>query len=147
MIMMECDSNPPSQSSKMDIVDLDGMDAAVLPQPKKKIRKRQKYAIRKLEAQIKNWQIKVDLSQAPVEELAPILRQFYEQLNTSDGKPPAPTIMNSVKAGIQRHINKIRCSPINKTWDKAFAKANGTFKVKRRLYAAMGNARARKGKK
>ena len=73
---------------------------------------------------MKKRQVKVDLSQAPAEELAPIIRQFYEELKTSDGKPPwpAPVIMNCLKAGIQRHITKIRCSPINVTRDKALGK-------------------------
>ena len=53
--------------------------------------------------------------------------------------------MNCLKAGIQRHLNKSRSTPINITRDTAFAKANDTCKAKCMLYAGMGNAKA-KGK-
>ena len=55
--------------------------------------------------------------------------------------------MNCLRAGIQRHLNKIRTSdPVNITKDTQFTKANCTFKAKCKLYAAMGNAKAKRKK-
>ena len=50
----------------------------------------------------------------------------------------------ALRAGIQRHLTKIRSSPINITKDTQFEKANSTFKAKCKLYAAKGHPKSKR---
>ena len=86
----------------------------------------------------------IDLVNASAEELAPMFRRFYGELKAYDGKTHAPQTLNSIRAGIQRHLTKIRSCPINITKDTQFEKANNTFKSKCKLYAARGNIKQKR---
>ena len=139
---METEDESLSQNSQMETDDLDEMDQAALP---KNTDRSTDYAMKKFKAWLRKRQISIDMSDASPEELAPVLRQYYGELKTVEGKPPAPATMNCLKAGIQRHLNKVRQeNPVNISKDTAFTKANGTFKAKCKLYAAMGNAKAKR---
>ena len=51
-------------------------------------------------AWLKKRKITIDLSEVSPEEFTPILRRYYGELKTSDGKTPAPATMNCLRAGI-----------------------------------------------
>ena len=88
---------PLSQNSQMEEADLNNLDEAAQP---KNTERNTGYALGKFAAWLKKRKITIDLSEVSPEEFAPILRRYYGELKTSDGKTPAPATMNCLRAGI-----------------------------------------------
>ena len=104
--------------------------------------KNTKWAFKKLTDWMRKRKVDVDLKTVSGADLAPILRRFYGELKSGNGKMLTPSSLVCIRSGIQRALVEIRETPLNIASDTTFTKANATFIAKCKLYAKLGKSEA-----
>ena len=93
-----------SQSSQMDEKELNELDTAAQPE---RTAKPTRWAMTRLKDWLKKRHIDIDVKSVTAEELAPILRRFYGELKTFDGRESP----NAQQFGGHQSRNPARANP------------------------------------